>query len=83
MTFEYEEDIVPAWAKLLVECAEEHGAPNFAWNLAERGLVPEEVRIMAERWREGEFDPPEFAGTLDLFADAVEEQSGTRKAAFR
>lgn len=81
--FEFEEDIAPAWGKILTECADEHGAPNFAWHLAERGMVPEDIRAMAERWRSEHFEPVDFAGTLDLFADAVEEQSGSRKAVFR
>jgi hypothetical protein len=34
---EYEEDVALAWAELLTECADDHGAANFSWHLAETG----------------------------------------------
>lgn len=77
------EDVAPRWAALINEAAVEHETPNFAWHLAEVGCVPEDIRRLAERWRGEEFEPPEFANDLDLFADAVEELSGTRHRAFR
>lgn len=79
----FEEDVPVEWAKILTDCAVEQGSPNFAWNLAERGCIPEDIRIMAERWREDEFTPCEWADNLDLFADGVEELSGSRHRVFR
>jgi hypothetical protein len=66
-----DEQVAPAWSELIRECAEEHGTPNFAWHMAERGCAPREVRGMARRWRDEQFEPAKFAAHLDLFADAV------------
>lgn len=75
--------VASRWAALIVEAADQHEAWNFAWSMAEFGCVPENIRMLAERWREGELQPNDFANSLDLFADAVEEASGTRHRAFR
>lgn len=68
-----EDDVVPAWIKLLSACVQ-HEAPNFAWHMAERGCAPYSVRDMARRWREEEFVPPGFADEIEAFAVAVERQ---------
>lgn len=68
----YMEDCVPAFVKLLRDCAETHGAPVFADDLARGGMNAENLRMMADRWRSGEFEPADFVGRLDLLADAVE-----------
>jgi hypothetical protein len=69
---EYEEDVALAWAELLTECADDHGAANFSWHLAETGCAPATVRSMAQRWRDEEFVPREFADQLEAFALTVE-----------
>lgn len=68
----YDEDIAVRWAALLCECARTHGAPHFAWHMADRGPQPAAVRDMAANWRREEFEPGAFADTLEAFAASVE-----------
>lgn len=79
---EFDEDVAEAWAKLLLEAAVEHGAPNFAWHMAERGLTPANVRLMADSWEQEHYDPPNFAAHMRLFADDLQRCSGTEHSAW-
>lgn len=67
----YDEEIATRFAVLLHRAATFYGAPIFAAELAEKGADPEQVRIMAKRWEEGEFFPSSFAGDLMAFADGL------------
>lgn len=67
-----EEQVAERWAVLLVRVANQEEAPNFAWHMAERGCAPIIVRDMAQRWRNEEFQPPEFADELEAFAATIE-----------
>lgn len=71
MTVEYDEDLAPQFARLLVKAADELSAPAFAADLAEGGATPGHVEMMADRWEEWDFEPPEFAGELREFAQSV------------
>lgn len=71
-----------AWAELLHACAEKHGAANFSWHMAERGCAPRYVRDMAQRWRDEEFAPLEFADELETFAGTVEGMLDGAERAF-
>jgi hypothetical protein len=73
----FEEDIAPAFAKLLTWFAEDMGAPMFAADLAEKGCKPDALRMMADRWRDPSiaFEPQEAGDVLDEFADAIAEQT--------
>jgi hypothetical protein len=76
MTIQFEEDVAGALADLLKEIADEHGAPNFAWHLAETGMTPANLRLFASRWERDEFDPPALADRMRELADQVQEQAG-------
>lgn len=70
---EFEEDIATSFARLLTLLAHEHGAPLFAADLAEMGCRPQKLRLMAERWVEGDFSPVDAADLMRDFADAVQD----------
>lgn len=82
MTIRYEEDVALAWAELLRTCADEHGAPNFAWHMAEAGCTAANARLAARRWRDDAFEPAAFAGELELFADELERLTGESGPSF-
>lgn len=66
------ERIGPRFAEL-VQYAWATSAENFATDLALRGAKPSALRDMAAHWRDYTFEPPEYAATLEAFADNVEE----------
>jgi hypothetical protein len=68
-----DEDVASAWARLILECADEHGAPNFAWHMAEHGCRPSVAREFAKRWHDEDYEPRTFADVLRLFADELAE----------
>lgn len=68
----YEEDIAGRWARVLLACAETHDAPVFALRMAEQGLSASHLREWAETWRTEGFEPADFEGALQAFADQIE-----------
>ena len=48
------------------------GALNWSTDMAIKGANPSSLRLMAGRWRDWDFEPPEYADALEVFADDVE-----------
>lgn len=65
------EDIGPRFVQFL-EYAIDTGATNWSTDLAVKGAGPASLRLMAGRWRDWDFEPPEYADALEVFADDVE-----------
>lgn len=64
--------IATCFSSLLVLAEEEHGAPNFAAELAMGGAQPDHLRQKASEWLDFDFDPPSFAAEIAEFANDVE-----------
>lgn len=69
----YLEDLGPRFAELIERAAGEHGAGVFAADLAAGGAKAEHVEIMAHRWKNGDFEPADFADELLAFGHELRD----------
>jgi hypothetical protein len=68
------EDIGERFAQFLAY-AIDSSALNWSTDLARSGADPTSLRMMAGRWRENDFEPSEYAGALESFADGVQRMT--------
>jgi len=70
------EDQIIEYAAIIREATGDLLAPNWTADLIDGGMNPSHLRTMAQRWREFEFEPQDFATRVEQLADAVERDDG-------
>jgi hypothetical protein len=72
--FVFEEDQIVEFVDIVHAAIHDSAVIYWTMDLLDGGVNAANLREMARRWREWEFDPQDFAARLELLADDMEAE---------